>query len=204
MPLLSVANNVTVKELYKGRAKFLCPSEEEWEEWGEGGGLCSTIAIAKGIVTIQEQVSQDGSVYVVNYMGVDRLNGRILHGLPILRRNIHGIPILRRNKSVYFEKSSTTTRGNRRTTTFALKFETIDKAEEFEVFWLSLNGSIGFPPAQANAAAQPPPAKMAADIEALRIQIGAANTRVASFLLFVIILIFIIPIITIITISPDL
>ena len=76
-------------------------------------------------------------------MGVDRLNGRILHGLPILRRNIHGIPILRRNKSVYFEKSSTTTRGNRRTTTFALKFETIDKAEEFEVFWLSLNGSIG-------------------------------------------------------------
>ncbi|OEU11256.1 hypothetical protein FRACYDRAFT_246369 [Fragilariopsis cylindrus CCMP1102] len=135
MSLLSVANNVTVKALYRASAKFLCPSEEEWEEWEEEGGLFSTVA--KGIVTIQEQVSQDGSVYFVrwrNYMGVDRLNGRILHGLPILRQN----------KSVYFKTSSITTRGDRRNTTvFGLKFETVDKAEEFEVFWLWLNGSIG-------------------------------------------------------------
>ena len=222
MPLLPVANNVTVKELYKGRAKFGCPSEVEWEEEGW------LFTVAKGIVTIQEHVSQDGSVYVVgwrNYRGVDRLIGRILHGLPIFRRN----------KCVYFKTSSITIRGNRRTATFDLKFETVDKADEFEVFWLSLNGTIGDdddqdrnkmpavpsasavpsscttlrpqqtvpPPAQANAAPSPndvaSPANTAT-VSAALLQLQQ-QFLLLLFLLVVIILLILIPIITI---SPDL
>jgi hypothetical protein len=226
MPLLPVANNVTVKELYKGRAKFGCPSEVDWEEEGW------LFTVAKGIVTIQEHVSQDGSVYVVgwrNYRGVDRFIGRILHGLPIFRRN----------KCVYFKTSSTTIRGNRRTATFDLKFETVEKADEFEVFWLSLNGTIGDdddqdrnkmpavrsastvpsscttrlrpqqivpPPAQANAAPSPndvaSPANTAT-VSAALLQLQQ-QFLLLLFLLVVIILLILISIISIITISPDL
>ena len=235
MPLLPVANNVTVKELYKESAKFLCPSEEEWEEWEEEGGLFSTVA--KGIATIKEHISQDGSIYVVgwrNYMGVDRLNGRILHGLPILRQN----------KSVYFKTSSITTRGDRRNTTFGLKFETVDKAEEFEVFWLWLIGSIGDdddedrdrlpavpstpsasasavpsscttlrpqqivpPPAQANAVA-PSPNGVASSANPVTVSAALLQLQqqflLLLFLLVVIILLILLILIPIITISPDL
>ncbi|OEU13839.1 hypothetical protein FRACYDRAFT_242191 [Fragilariopsis cylindrus CCMP1102] len=98
MPPLSVSN-VTIKELFRGSAKFVRPSDNTGAGWVDTG--------AKGIATIQKQVSQDGSIVYVarwtNYLRVDGMNGRILPGLPILRQH----------DSVYFKTSSTTTRGIR-------------------------------------------------------------------------------------------
>ena len=127
MPPLSVSN-VTIKELFSGSAKFGRPSDNTGAGWVDTGN--------KGIATIQKQVSQDGSIVYVarwtNYMRVDGMNGRILPGLPILRQH----------DSVYFKTSSTTTRGIRRKAPFCFKFETLDEAEDFEMWWLSKNGSI--------------------------------------------------------------
>ena len=127
MPPLSVSN-VTIKELFSGSAKFGRPSDNTGAGWVATGD--------KGIATIQKQVSQDGSIVYVarwtNYMRVDGMNGRILPGLPILRQH----------DSVYFKTSSTTTRGIRRKAPFCFKFETVEEAEEFEMWWLLKNGSI--------------------------------------------------------------
>ncbi|OEU09664.1 hypothetical protein FRACYDRAFT_247919 [Fragilariopsis cylindrus CCMP1102] len=127
MPPLSVSN-VTIKELFSGSAKFGRPSDNTGAGWVATGD--------KGIATIQKQVSQDGPIVYVarwtNYMRNDGLNGRILPGLPILRQH----------DSVYFKTSSTTTLGDRRKAPFCLKFETVEEAEEFEMWWLLKNGSI--------------------------------------------------------------
>jgi hypothetical protein len=68
-----------------------------------------------------------------NFMGVDGLNGRILLDLPILRKD----------DCVYFKTSSTTTCSMRRKTLFCFKFTDAKcQAEEIEMCWLKLNGSI--------------------------------------------------------------
>jgi hypothetical protein len=117
MPLLSVSN-ATITELFKGSAKFGRPSTKIGAGW--------IVTADKGDVSIQKQISQDGSAVIVvrwkNYMGLDGLNGRILPGLPIHHQH----------DSVYFKTSSTTTRGNRQKAPFCFKFETVDEAEEFE------------------------------------------------------------------------
>jgi len=131
MPLLSVSN-ATVKELYKGSAKFGRPSEKEGAGW--------IVTADKGSAIIQKQTFNNDSISAsavivvrwTNYMGVDGMNGRILPGLPIHRQH----------DSVFFKTSSTTTRGNRHKAPFCFKFETVDEAEEFEAFWLLKNGSI--------------------------------------------------------------
>jgi hypothetical protein len=129
MPPLSIAN-ATVKELFRGSAKFGRPSTKN------GAGWITTAD--KGNAIIQKQVSQDGTTVIVvrwtNYMGIDGLNGRILPELPILRG--------KNSKEVYFKTSSTTTRGARYKAPFVFMFETVEEAEEFEMWWLLKNGSI--------------------------------------------------------------
>ena len=131
MPPLSVSN-ATVKELYRGSAKFGRPSRKE------GGGWIVTAD--KGTAIIQELTFNNDSASTVvvvrweNYMGADGLNGRILCGLPILRGN--------NSKEVHFKTSSTTTFGGRHKAPFVFKFETSDEAEVFEMWWLLKNGSI--------------------------------------------------------------
>jgi hypothetical protein len=131
MPFLSVSNG-TITELFKGNAKFGRPSEKE------GGGWIDTAG--KGNVIIQKKNFDDDSTSAVvvvrwtNYMGLDGMNGRIIPGLPILRGE--------NSKEVYFKTSSTTTRGARHKAPFVFKFETVDEAEEFEMWWLLKNGSI--------------------------------------------------------------
>jgi hypothetical protein len=129
MPLLSVSNaTVTVTELFKGSAKFGRPSEKEGAGW--------IVTADKGDVSIQKQININGAIVFVvrwtNYMGLDGMNGQILLGLPILRQH----------DSVYFKTSSTTTRGARHKAPFCFKFEGAEEAEEFEMWWLSKNGSI--------------------------------------------------------------
>ena len=129
MPLLSVSN-ATVTELFKGNAKFCRPSTKKGEGW--------VATSDNGNAIIQKQINKDGAIVFVvrftNYMGADGLNGRIIPELPILRG--------KNSKEVYFKTSSTTTSGSRYKAPFLLKFETVDKAEEFEMWWLMLNGSI--------------------------------------------------------------
>ena len=70
----------------------------------------------------------------LNYAGDDGLNCRILNLLPIHRG---------RDKTEFFFKSaSTTTQGISRKPLFALKFEKLEDANEFEMWWLSLSGQI--------------------------------------------------------------
>ena len=70
----------------------------------------------------------------LNYAGDDGLNCRILNLLPIHRGG---------DKTEFFFKSaSTTTKGISRKTVFALKFEKLEDANEFEMWWLSLSGQI--------------------------------------------------------------
>ena len=127
MPPLSIAN-ASVKELFRGSAKFARPSTKKGEGWVATGD--------KGNAIIQQQVYQDGTTVLVvrwtNYMGADGMNGRILIGLPIHRNG----------RAVYFKTSSTTTLGKRYKAPFCFNFETLDEAEDFEMWWLSKNGSI--------------------------------------------------------------
>ena len=127
MPPQSIAN-ATVKELFRGSAKFGRPSTKAGAGW--------IVTADKGNAIIQKQINKDGTiVYVVrseNYMGADGMNGRILPGLPIHRNR----------ESVYFKTSSTTTLGGRHKAPFVFKFGTIDEAEEFEMWWLLKNGTI--------------------------------------------------------------
>jgi hypothetical protein len=123
MPLLSVSN-ATVTELFRGSARFARPSTNKGVGW---------IATANGNAIIQNQTYKDGDVVTVvrwtNYMEVDGLNGRILPGLPILRKA----------NSVYFKTSSTTTRGDRYKAPFVFQFDSAECAEKFEKCWLKLN-----------------------------------------------------------------
>jgi hypothetical protein len=118
MPLLSVSN-ATVTELFKGSAKFGRPSTKQ------GAGWIATAA--NGNVLIQKQTYRDGNDVTVvrwtNYMELDVLNGRILPGLPILRKA----------NSVYFKTSSTTTRCDRHKAPFVFQFDTVEEAAEFEM-----------------------------------------------------------------------
>ena len=127
MPPLSISN-VTVKELFRGSAKFARPSTKKGEGWVATGD--------KGNAIIQQQVYQDGTTVLVvrwtNYMGADGMNGRILIGLPI-RRN---------GRVVYFKTSSTTTLGKRYKAPFCFNFETVDEAEDFEMCCLSFSLSL--------------------------------------------------------------
>ena len=127
MPLLSVSHG-TVKELFRGSAQFARPSTKKGAGWVATGD--------KGNAIIQQHVNQDGTTVLVvrwtNFMGADGMNGRILIGLPIQRNG----------RAVYFKTSSTTTLGNRYKAPFCFKFETVDAAEDFEMWWLSKNGSI--------------------------------------------------------------
>jgi hypothetical protein len=65
-------------------------------------------------------------------MELDGLNGRILPGLPILRKA----------NSVYFKTSSTTTRGDPHKAPFVFQFDTVEVTAEFRMWWLYKNGSI--------------------------------------------------------------
>ena len=99
-----------------------------------------------GFASIQEQVNQEDKstdfvVRFTNYIGADGLNGRILPGLPIHRNA----------KVVSFKTSSKTTGGTRYKAPFVLKFETIEEAEEFEMWWRLKNGSTASLKADDNA-----------------------------------------------------
>ena len=71
------------------------------------------------------------------------MNGRNLPGLHICRE--------KNAKVVLFKTSSTTTGGTRYKATFVLKFETIEEAEEFEMWWLWKIGSTASLKADNNA-----------------------------------------------------
>jgi hypothetical protein len=69
-----------------------------------------------------------------NHIGKDGLNCRILKGLPIRRGED--------STEFFFKSASTTTAAISRKTIFALKFESVDDADEFEMWWYMLSGQI--------------------------------------------------------------
>ena len=129
MPLLSISKAAVIEKC-RFNAMLCRPSTEQ------GGGWRPTSS--EGFAIIQKQIHAGSDVVNVirytTYFGVDCLNGRILPGLPIHREE--------NAKKVFFKTSSTTTRGTRHKAPFALKFRTVEDADEFEMWWLLMNGSI--------------------------------------------------------------
>ena len=97
---------------------------------GKGNGWVATSAPDKGgqaIVQLQQNANGEEVAVVrhVNFIGKDGLNARIVDGLPILRKK----------RQFYFKAVSSTTHDDRRKTPFALKFDSNDAADEFEMWW---------------------------------------------------------------------
>jgi hypothetical protein len=129
MPLLSISKAAVIDNC-RFNAMFCRPSTKQ------GGGRIATSS--EGFAIIQKQIHAEGDAINVirytNYFGIDCLNGRILPGLPIHRKE--------NSKEVFFKTSSTTTRGIRHKAPYALKFKTLEHPDEFEMWWLLKNGSI--------------------------------------------------------------
>ena len=89
------------------------------------------------MIQIYEHKSDNKRKAIVRWIdsvGNDGLNVRIVHMLPIEREG---------NKKYLCLKCRCLTKlGETRKTTFAVKFEKVEEAEEFEMWWYKLNGEI--------------------------------------------------------------
>ena len=105
-----------------------------------GGGWSETSGVKRdGRVIIQVQENADGkqdSVAVVRFVlrhGQDVLNARILHGLPVVRKD---------SNTVFFKVCSTSNSRVRCKTIHVLKFDKEEDADNFLMWWYAKNGSI--------------------------------------------------------------
>ena len=105
-----------------------------------GGGWSETSGVKRnGRVIIQVQENADGkkdSVAVVRFVlrhGQDVLNARILHGLPVVRKD---------SNTVFFKVCSTSNSRVRCKTIHVLKFDKEEDADDFLMWWYAKNGSI--------------------------------------------------------------